>query len=282
MAIVTITQQLGSSGSEIAERLRDDLGFQYLDKAAVESELVKRCQFPGKEFEKFDEKKPGFWGSFSADKDRYLHCLKTVVYEFARQTHCIILDRGAQALFRDVPGVLQVRILAPAALRRERVKNEFQYDAQLAEHAIHQNDHERAGFHKYFFQIDWEDPTLYHLSISTDIFPVDAAVRLIKNALEVSGVLQDLPEKNEKLADLCLTQQVITQIKYIEKIPTEFLQVVVSGGAVILRGAAVTKEHIKRCETIALSIPGAEKVINEMRCVQNPYQKFDRRVEPLS
>lgn len=282
MAIVTITQQLGSSGTEIAEKLRDDLGFQLLDRGVVESELVKRCQFPEEEFEKFDEKKPGFWGSFSSEKDRYLHCLKTVIYECARETHCIILDRGAQALFRDVPGVLQVRIIAPDALRRERLKQEFQYDNQLAKHAIQQSDHERTGFHKYFFQIDWDDPKLYHLSVSTDIFPVQAAVELIKNAMEVSGVLQDLPEQKEKLANLCLMQQVLTRIKYIEKIPTEFLQVVVSGGAVILRGAVVTKEHIKQCETIALSIPGAEKVINEMRCVRNPYQKFDRRVEPLS
>lgn len=282
MAIVTITQQLGSSGTEIAEKLRDDLDFQLLDRGGVESELMKRCQLPEEKFKTFDEKKPGFWKSVSADKERYLHCLKTVIYECAREAHSIILDRGAQALFQDVPGVLQVRILAPEALRRERLKDELQYDDQLASHAIQQNDRDRAGFHKYFFQIDWDDPKLYHLSISTDIFSVDAAVRLIKNALEASGILQDLPEKNEKLANLCLTQQVLTRIKYIEKIPTEFLQVVVSGEAVILRGAAVTKEHIKRCEAIALSIPGAEKVINEMRCVQNPYRKFDRRVEPLS
>ena len=282
MAIITVTQQVGSLGSEIAEKLRDELGFQFLDKAAVETELVKRCRFPEKDFEKFDEKKPGFWGSFSADKEHYLHCLKTVVYEFARQADCIILDRGAQALFQDVPGVLHVRIIAPDVLRRERLKTEFQNDSRLAEQMIRQNDHERAGFHKYLFQIDWEDPALYHLTISTDIFPVEAAVRLIKSALEEAGVLDVLPGQHEKLADLCLTQQILTQIKYIEKIPCEFLQVVVSGEAVILRGASVTKEQIKRCETIALSLPGTGKVINEMRCVQNPYQKFDRRVEPLS
>jgi cytidylate kinase len=282
MAIITITRQLGSSGTEIAERLRDELGFNYLDRALLEEKLINTCQLPEKDVERYDEKKPAFWESFSADKDRYLHCIKTVIYEFAHQGHCIIIGRGGQALFRDMSGVLHVNVIAPINLRRERVQARLNYDTQLAEQAIQLSDHDRAGFHKYFFQINWEDPNLYHLIISTDIFNVDAAVQLIKDAINVSGIFNDLPQENSTLANLCLTQAVITKIKYTEHIPIEFLNVVAAGGAAILRGAAVREEDIKRCEIAARNVPGVEKVINEMRYIRNPYKRYDRRVEPLS
>ncbi len=282
MAIITITRQLGSLSTEIVQKLRDELGFNYFDRALLEAELVKTCQIPEKDIEKYDEKKPGFWETFSADKDRYLHCIKTVIYEFAHQGHCIIIGRGGQALFRDISGVLHVKVIAPMNLRIDRVKARFNHDAQLAEQAIQHSDHDQAGFHKYFFQINWEDANLYHLMISTDIFSADAAVQLIQDATKTSGILNDLPQNNNTLANLCLAQRVITQIKYRERILTEFLKVVAAGDAVILRGATITEENIKRCEMAAHEVPGVGKVINEMRCVRNPYKSLDRRVEPLS
>ena len=155
-------------------------------------------------------------------------------------------------------------------------------NAQLAEQAIQHSDHDKAGFHKYFFQINWEDPNLYHLMISTDIFSVDAAVRLIKDAIDTSGILNDVPQNNSTLANLCLTQAIITKIKYEEHIPIEFLNVIAAGESAILRGAAVREEDIKRCEIAARNIPGVKKVIKEMRYIRNPYKRYDRKVEPLS
>lgn len=282
MAIITITRQLGSAGTEIAEKLRDALGCNYLDGKVFEAEFMQMYQLSEKEAEKYDEKKPAFWETFSADKDRYLHGLKTVLYEFAHRGHCILLGRGGQALFRDLSGVLNVGLVASKDVRRERVKARFNYDNQLAEQAIQQSDQDRAGFHKYFFQINWEDASPYHLIINTDMFKVDGVVRLIRDAVDAAGILNEHPEKNSYLADLCLTQRIITQITYRAKITTEFLNVVVAGDAVILRGAAVTEDDIKRCEMAARQVPGVEKVINELRCIRNPYGRYDRRVEPLA
>ena len=282
MAIITITRQLGSAGTEIAEKLRDKLGFNYLDRTLLERELVQKCQLPEKDVEKYDEKKPAFWETFSADKDRYLHCMKTVMYNFAHQGHCIIIGRGGQALFRDIAGVLNIKITAPMAIRMQRVKERFSYDDHLAQQAIHHSDQDRAGFHKFFFQINWDDASLYDLKISTDMFSVDSTVTLIASAVDASGILDEQPAKNSTLADLCLSQEIITRIKYIEQIPTEFLKVSVSGTTIFLRGASVTEAHIKRCEAAARDVPGVEKVINEMRSIRNPYRHYDRKVEPLS
>jgi cytidylate kinase len=271
MAIITVSRQLGSLGTEVAKKLGEELEFNYFDKGALEGELFNTCGISEKKAEKYDEKKPTFWETLSADKDKYRHCIKTMIYKFARKGHCIIIGRGGQILFRDIRGVLHVRVIAPMKLRIERIKARFSYDDQLAEQAIRHSDQDRAGFHKYFFQINWEDPHLYHLTLSTDVFTVETGARVIKDVVESIGIMNAHPEKDSKLADLCLSQEIITKIKYQEEIPVQFLEVVSASGAIILRGTAITKENIKRCEAIAHDISGVERVINEIRYIHNPY-----------
>ena len=122
MAIITISRQFGSLGTIIAKALKDELKLESLDKIALEETLVSDYGIPEEKVERYDEKKPAFWDIFSSDKDRYLHFLKTVLYDFASKGNCIIIGRGGQVLLKDIPGVLHVRIVAPRELRIKRIK----------------------------------------------------------------------------------------------------------------------------------------------------------------
>ncbi|MBD3307877.1 phospholipid-binding protein [candidate division KSB3 bacterium] len=271
MAIITISRQVGSFGTEIGKQLQTDLHYNYFDKHSLETELFKTCGISEKKLEKYDEKRPTFWETFSADKEKYHHCIKTMLYRFARQSHCIIIGRGGQALFQGLSGVLHVRVIAPPELRKERIKARFHYDDHLAEQTLHHSDQDRSGFHRYFFQINWDDPRLYHLTLSTDLFSVEAAAQVIKDAVEATGIQAQHPDKDPQLANRSLTQEIITHIKYKEHIPVQFLDVIVADGSIILKGATTTEDNIKRCETIAYEVFGAQKVSNEIRYVHHPY-----------
>ena len=271
MAIITISRQVGSFGTEIAKMLKEGLNLNYLDKESLEKELVSRYGIPEEKVERFDEKKPAFWDIFSSDKDRYLHFMKTAMYEFARKGNCVIIGRGGQVLFKDLPGTLHVKIVAPTELRIERIKTRYNYNDRLAEQIIRHSDHDRVGFHKFFFHINWEDPCLYDLMINTQALTVEAAVRLIKEAVEATKILEKEPEKDSKLVDLCLGQEVITSIAYAEKIPVQFLEVVAVSGIVTLRGSTLTTEDINRCEAAARKVPGVKNVVNEIYYIPNTY-----------
>ena len=69
MAVVTISRQLGSLGTEITSALAEKLGLKVVDKETIEASLVS-MGMPGARVEQYDEKKPGFWQLFSAEKDR--------------------------------------------------------------------------------------------------------------------------------------------------------------------------------------------------------------------
>ena len=271
MAIITISRQIGSLGTEIAKKLREELGFNYLDKKSLDEELVKTYGIPEEKVERYDERKPAFWDAFSSDKDRYIHFVKTAMYSFAREGNCLIIGRGGQFLFKDIPGVFRIRVIAPIALRLERIKQQHNDDARLAEKLIRHSDHDKAGFHKFFFHINWEDPDLYDLVINTRFLTIEAAARLIRDALESTGAMEKHAEQERKLADICLSQEVITSIAYLEKIPVQFLEASAVNGVVTLKGTTMAEEDVKCCEDAARKVPGVKEVMNEIHYIPTTY-----------
>ncbi len=271
MAIITISRQFGSFGTEIATTLKEELHCNYLDKAALEETLVKKYGIPAENVERYDEKKPPLWDIFSSDKDKYLHFMKTAVYEFARQGNCILVGQGGQVLLRDVPGTLHVRVLAPKAVRIERVQQRYGYDARLAEQVVRHSDHDRIGFHKFFFHVNWDDVNLYDLMLNTQLFSVEQAVGLLRESVTMLHLDEQQGQTVQKLDDLCLGQKVITQIAYTENIPIQFLEAHVVQGVVTLRGSTITTDDIVRCEAIARRVAGVTDVVNEVYFIPSTY-----------
>lgn len=264
MAIITISRQPGSLGPEIAGVLKADLAFDFLDKESMDGILVGKYEISQENVDKFDERKPGLWESLSTEKDRYFHFMKTAIYEFSRKGNCIIVGRGGQVLFEDIPGVLRVRIVSPEDVRVERYKNKYQYDGKHAQKAVRQIDMDRTGFHKSFFGVNWEDPLLYDLIINTNLFSAEAAVRLIKEAVGASGIMNRISDTRKRLDDLCMSHEALTRIMYIDRIHVQFLEVFVENKIVTLKGLVNEKEQIAQCEEIILRISGVKDVVNEI------------------
>ncbi|MBD3307756.1 BON domain-containing protein [candidate division KSB3 bacterium] len=271
MAIITISRQFGSLGTIIAKQMNQELKYDYLDKLKLENILVSEYGIPEENIERYDERKPAFWDIFSSNKDKYLHFLKTVLYDFASHGDCMIIGRGGEVLLKDVPGILHVRVIAPTELRIARVKERYSYSDHLAEKIVRRSDHDRIGFHKFFFHVNWEDPSLYDLVINTGIFSVEMAVELIKKSLDLLGLEAQQDAAKRKLSDLCLGQKIMTQIAYEERVPIQFLETHVEHGIATLRGSTITSEDIDRCERIARQIPGVKDVVNEVYFIPNTY-----------
>jgi len=264
--MVTISRQVGAGGDEIARLLAKELKWKFLDKEALERLLAERG-FPKMEFEIYDERKPALWHRFSAERDRYLHFLKMVSYDFARQGSCVILGRGGQILFRDVPGALRVRVVAPLQDRVEAVREKFDYDERRARQVVQHEDNERAGFHRFLFRANWDSSDLYDLVISTRFISETSAADLIKKALAAKEVAAVKKERARKLEDLYLAQRVRIAILYEQQLPIHFLEIEAVDGVITLKGTVGIRESIARCETIAADVPGVTRVVNEVSYV---------------
>ncbi|MDR3303912.1 MAG: cytidylate kinase-like family protein, partial [Treponema sp.] len=166
MAIITISRELAALGDETAHELANLLNYRFVDKRMLE-ERIKSCGMADHKLQKYDERKPSFLASLSQDRDDYLHYLKTAVLAEVSSGSSIIIGRGANVMFKNIPGVLSVFLVAPTEIRIERVKSYFHCDDRRARQIIDQSDKDREGFHHYFFDMEWRRSGNYHITLNT-------------------------------------------------------------------------------------------------------------------
>lgn len=273
MAIFTFSRQSGSGGTQLARDLAERLQVPFLDKEALESFLIKHG-ISGPKIEQYDEKKPSIWEKLSEEKDRYLHWLKVAVCEFARAGQGVILGRGTQVILAEIPGVYHIRVIAPHPARRKRIQEKYSCDAMRAEQIMRQSDHDRAGFHRFFFHVNWDDPGLYDLIVNTGGLRPEMALALLQEAAHREDEDPRVRERDRLLADLCLRHQVEARILCEERILVNYLDVQVNGGIVTLNGNLGELADIGRCRDAAARIDGVQGVISNLTHSGQPHHRI--------
>ena len=206
MAVITISRQYGSGGSEIARLLCDQLGYRYFDKDLMAQLGAKLGLGPGQVVDLPEDKHqvqslmerlfgavpnpfgdPGEW-ALPAKLDAQQHLSLQTVQRLIRAAYehdkVVLMGRGGQVVLRDAPDVLHVRVVAPIEMRIRRVQESAGVTVDAARRQVAQRDQASAEYVKRFYDVDSADPLLYHVVINTGKIAPAAAVDLIINALE--------------------------------------------------------------------------------------------------
>jgi hypothetical protein len=197
--------------------------------------------------------------------------MKAALYRFAGEKDCLIIGRGANIIFRGVPGTLRLRIIAPPKVRAARLCERLGIDQERALRMIHQSDHDRAGYHKYFFNAIWDTSADYDLVVNTaGISPAETcqAVSALLRSPVYAGA-GDLAR--DVLHDLRIAQDVIIAIVYREHAPVSSLDVVCDKGVVALNGTVPSQPDIDWCVGVAGRVEGAMRVVSNMQVVDYAY-----------
>jgi hypothetical protein len=270
MAIITLSRELGSRGTEIADALSSRLGYSKLDKESLKI-LLKNFCVTEPQFERDDERKPGFWVQFTLEKVRYLDFLKAAMYRFAGEKDCVIIGRGAHLIFRGVPGTLKLRIIAPPRVRVARLRERLDIDEQHALRMIHQSDQDRAGYYKYFFNADWNASSDYDLVVNTAGVSPGETCEMVSTLLRSPTYTGAIDLARATLLDLRIAQDVVIAIIYRERVSVMSLDVVCNKGVVDLNGTARSQSVIDQCVRIAGTVKGVAKVVSNLEVVEYAY-----------
>jgi cytidylate kinase len=254
-------------GDETAHELAALLQYRLIDKKSLEDRM-KMLGAAEQKIVKYDERKPSFWASLSQDRDDYLHYLKMAIFTEAGQGNCVFIGRGCEAILKGIPGVLSIFLAAPHEVRIERVKSYFHCDERRAKQVIEQSDHNREGFHRYFFDMKWKNPGNYHLALNTGSLHPELCASLIKALLEKIITGEDEAENALRLKDLILGQQVVQHILFEKNVPVHFLEASVSSGVVTLYGVANSQSWVEAAILGAKEVPAVSSVQSEIQVVQ--------------
>ena len=267
MAIITIARELAALGEEVARELSRITNYKLIDKEYLEKRLADYGLGEDKR-QKYDEKKPGFWASLSQERDDYLHFLKAALYEETTSGDCIVVGRGGASVFKTVPSLVAVKLVSPLALRVERVMKSYGCDERHALQIVEESDHNRIGFHKYFFSMDWTDSRSYDIVFNAAKGDPAQIAKLIDDYRKVLADKAKEEAGKRRLAELLLGQRVVTEIVYARKVPVHFLEAAADGGRVVLHGVANTQAAIDAALAAARALPGVSEAESAIQVVQ--------------
>ncbi|MDR0557215.1 MAG: cytidylate kinase-like family protein [Treponema sp.] len=269
MAIITISRELAVLGDETAAELAKKLKYRLVDKNTLEQK-IKSYGVDDARLKKYDERKPPLWASLSQDRDNYLHFLKTSMLAEANLGNAVFVGRGASVIFKDIPGVLSIFLVAAPEIRVERVKSYFHCDEKKAKRIIEKSDNDRSGFHHYFFDMDWRAPENYLLTLNTGRTHPSVCTEIIKQLADyhITEETQSLHET--RIKEATLAQDIKHFILYEKEAPVHFLDVVVSMDKIVLYGVANSQALVDAAISAAIekAMSSSLTVVSEIQVVQ--------------
>ncbi len=208
MAIITMSRQVGSRASELANRMCDEMGLVAFDKSLMaqvaanvglgEQEVI---DYSEDEYEKrgFFEalfRRPRALGEVSMwvdsqtrtvrqlDEEDAIGLIRSTMNAAYKRGDVLIVGRGGQAVLENRPGVLHLRVVAPFEDRVLQVQASESLTAAQARRLIGERDAAQREYLRMFHHIDVDDATLYHMVLNTGKLNLDQCLGLIKAAVQ--------------------------------------------------------------------------------------------------
>jgi cytidylate kinase len=188
MAIVTISREFGSAGSEIARKAAEELGYSLVDKETVGRLLAG---YGLVDFGRAYEAESGFWNKFDDRRRTIVDMLDRVAKAVARRGRAVILGRGFYLSLAGLPGLINVRIRAPFEWRVARVLEESSdKDRRKAEAAVREGDRIRSSFVSSVYGARWDSMEGFDLVIDSSKIGIGRAaswIALAAGDLDAAG-----------------------------------------------------------------------------------------------
>ncbi len=205
MAIITISREFGSKGSEVSQLVAKELAYVYVDKKTIESVMN---QYGLISFERFYDEQHTIWDSFDGDSREIISMFSKTVQEFSKNDNTVIVGRAGFILLTGYENVLHVLIRAPF---EQRVQNTMQSlnmtDRKQAADLVMRNDQSRRTFVQSFYRADTNQTDWFNIVIDTSCVSPEMATKWIADAAKQL----DKKEKNPKKTTLAIESDVVLQ-----------------------------------------------------------------------
>jgi len=268
MALITITESYGCNGVEIARRVAETLGWPLVDDVVLRERIVAQG-FAAEEVERLDEKTPGFFELFFRTRPHvFVRVLESAVYEAARAGEGVIVGHGSQVLLQEFDCAFHVRLFDSETRRAEALARRSGMDPEAARRLIRQRDRDRAGFLKFAYRIDWDDPSLYDLVIHLQKLDVKAASELIVTAARAESLKECSLGALEAMERLELEKRIRAELIERRIDPAHLLIEVPEKGRVRLAGVVTNAEDRQRAVDAVRAVAGVREVSSRIEVVR--------------
>ena len=201
MSVITISRETGVESEKVASLLAEELGWEYIGKELV-ARIADELHISEGEAEAFLQDSQArllrFLDRYTCtliqkvvdrergclDDEDYFNTVKKLVEAAYEDKNAIILGWGGQCLLRGKPNVLHVRLIKDVAGKIDTIMKRFRIDEKAAKYHIDREEKDSESLIRHYFNVDWNDASLYDLVIDMGKTTVEDAVDLINANLK--------------------------------------------------------------------------------------------------
>lgn len=201
MPVITISRELGSLGTYIARETAQALACPLMDKHMIER-MIERVKAGVSISEMMRADQDVIRWDLNGGEMVYLY--DRVIQAAAHRGNLVMLGRGSFAVLARYADVLNVRIQAPFELRVRRVmESEHITDSREVETVVRESDRVRSAFIYNWYGLQWENATLFNLTMDTGRIAPDMAVEWLVDVYRSFDVqvTPEMPTTREIVVD---------------------------------------------------------------------------------
>lgn len=201
--IVTISRQAASRGEQVAQRVAQQLGVPLVDPESVHRAAARiglarenvgdpqRAERLGQRLAHLavtlaqDPPEDAGWILApvpSMDDPGYRRVVETMLLALGEAGNVVIAGFPAQVILSKTPASVHALVVAPFALRVQRMVLREDLSFRTAERVLEEADRDRADLYRRFYNAGWNDPALYDCVLNSARLGVDQAATVILSA----------------------------------------------------------------------------------------------------
>ncbi|HUQ28647.1 MAG TPA: cytidylate kinase family protein [Usitatibacter sp.] len=276
MPLIAMTREMGSLGKDVAAGVAARVGKRVVYHEIIEP-LANKMRLRKSHVERFLDGKSGMWERLTTDKTSLSIFTADETFRFLRDDSTgVIRGWGAVHLLRNVPHVIRVRVCAPLETRVARMMERLNTDDRASvENEIQMSEESHTAITKRHFGVNWRDPELYDLVLSTERLSIDECVE------EVGGMMrkkcfQETPESMRMVDSLALEWSVRSALRRDERTAGSSFTVECADGVAKLLGVVATQAEADAAADVARAVEGVKTVDNQLKAASSAASRFRR------
>ncbi|RJR44321.1 MAG: cytidylate kinase-like family protein [Deltaproteobacteria bacterium] len=264
MAILAISREFGSGGSEIGRLVCENLGYHYVDKEQFIQDLDEVGERWGRVARELDEVCPTMWERYDWEYRAYLALIEACILQYARNDKVVIIGRGSPQLLQDIPFCLRIHLVATLKIRLDRIMAQEHLSREKAQRLIAQRDRDMACYIKVNYDTEWDKNELFDMILNTNKLNDDQVVNILLTALAEKDHFLT-PAAKAKLDDAALAYRLKARVATDLRVFIPTLMVKLEKGVIVVSGIIHNPKERKILQEIAKEICGNKEIRFDLR-----------------
>jgi cytidylate kinase len=198
--IVTVSRQAASRGEQVARRTAERLGVPLIDpevvaRAALRLGLHREDLGLPDRAERLGGRLAAIARDLAGEPDEdpawalaplpplddagYRRVVEAMIRRLAEEASFVIVGFPAHVVLRGGGQAVHALVVAPLAVRVQRMVLREDLPARVAERVLRESDRDRLEFYRRHYAVQWDDPACYDCVINTGRLSVDEAAGVI-------------------------------------------------------------------------------------------------------